>query len=96
MGTCTRRLTQKRAARLVCQVSAWPLPNGARSIGAYHGLAPLALEKLPVAPLSGSKANRTISAAPCSTVWYPRCALRSVAVYPGSAEFTLIVVSLNS
>src|SRR5262249_6085471 len=73
--------------------------SAARTPGAcvgHHGTGPADEKYLPVGPSAGSKARRTASAAPCSTVWVPRWSFRSVAVYPGSAEFTLIGVSLSS
>src|SRR5262249_60069713 len=62
----------------------------------HHGTGPADEKYPPVGPSAGSKASRTASAAPCSTVCLPWWSFRSVAVYPGSAEFTLIGVSLSS
>src|SRR5215831_1788995 len=62
----------------------------------HHGTGPADEKYPPDGPLAGSKASRTASAAPSSTVCVPRWSFRSVAVYPGSAAFTLIGVSFSS
>src|SRR5262249_5930406 len=62
----------------------------------HHGTGRADEKCPPVGPSAGSKARRTASAAPSSTVCVPRWSFRSVAVYPGPAEFTLIGVSFSS
>src|SRR5262245_66019597 len=73
-----------------------PLLRLVRARGGHHGPGPADEKYPPVGPSAGSNARRTASAAPCSTVCVPPWSFRSVAVYPGSAEFTLIGVSLSS
>ena len=50
------------------------------SVCRYQGWGPPLSKKPPVGPSSGSRASKTVSAAPCSIVWVPLLPFRSVAV----------------
>lgn len=46
----------------------------------HQGLGPSEEEKEPEGPSEGRRERRTVSAAPCSRVWVPRCWFMSVEV----------------
>src|ERR1700733_5199254 len=62
----------------------------------HHGTRPSSLEYVPVGAFASISARRTGSRAPCSTVRVPSKLLRSVAVKPGHAAFTLMPADSSS
>src|ERR1700674_5683292 len=58
----------------------------------HHGSGPSSFENVPVGPFTSRSARCTGSRAACWTVRVPWKLLRSVAVKPGHAAFTLIPV----